>query len=300
MKNNSKIESLSIISESGLNRYLREVNQIPSLSLEEEFLLTKHYLEQNDVEAARKLVASHLKLVVKIALNYKNYGLALPDLISEGNIGLMQAVKKFNPDLGYRLSTYARWWIKAAIQEYILKSWSLVKLGTTATQKKLFFTLNKVKNHLAKIYNRPVTNQDFIEIADKLNVSARDVQEMDIRLSSPDLSLNHVINKSQQDGEVEWIELLPEKRPNQEIVLAAREERANKHKLLSKAYETLNTREFEIFKARKLLENPLTLDKLSVLYGISKERVRQIENRAYEKVKNFILSNSNLLSYNNY
>ncbi len=284
----SKINLPTLSAESGFYSYLQKINKIPSLSQEDEFLLAKSYLESNNLEAAQKLVTSHLKLVAKIAIGYRNYGLPVPELVSEGNLGLMQAVKKYNPDLGFRLSTYAMWWIKAAIQEYILKSWSLVKIGTTAAQKKLFFSLNKIKNKITNLYARAVTDQDFPQIARELGVTVNDVKEMNARLSGSDSSLNSSVDYN-DDTSPELIELLPENRPNQETVLINQEDSSNKHKLLSQAMFVLNERELDILTERKLKESPATLDVLSAKYNISKERVRQIENKAFEKIQSFML-----------
>jgi len=279
----------AISSGSGFYQYLQKINKIPSLTLEEEFLLAKAYLEQNDLGAAHRLVTSHLKLVAKIAVGYRNYGLPLTELVSEGNLGLMQAVKKYNPDLGFRLSTYAMWWVKAAIQEYVLRSWSLVKIGTTTAQKKLFFSLNKIKHKITNLYSRAVTDQDFSQIAKELGVTKNEVAEMNIRLSGSDLSLNNLINSDDANGG-EMIEFLPETRPNQELKLISKEDSTSKHKLLVKAMKVLNDRELHILTERKLKESPKTLDALSIEYKISKERIRQIENAAFEKIQNFILS----------
>lgn len=288
MKEKSNLPAVS--SESGFYRYLQKINQIPSLTQEEEFLLSKAYLEQNDLPAAQKLVSSHLKLVVKIAMRYRNYGLPVHDLVSEGNLGLMQAVKKYNPDLGFRLSTYAMWWIKAGIQEYILKSWSLVKIGTTAAQKKLFFSLGKIKHKISNLYSRAVTERDFPEMARELGVTSQEVAEMNLRLSGADTSLNNPINNEENSGEL--IEFLPEARPSQEIVLMNKEDSLVKRKLLHDAMKVLNERELQILTARKLKTSPITLEELSAKYQISKERVRQIENKAFEKIQSFVLANS--------
>ncbi len=284
----NKISVPVISAESGFYQYLQKINKVPSLSQEEEFLLAKAYLEQNDLEAAHKLVTSHLKLVAKIAIRYRNYGLPINELVSEGNLGLMQAVKKYNPDLGFRLSTYALWWIKASIHEYVLKSWSLVKMGTTAAQKKLFFSLGKIKHKIANLYSRAVTDQDFVQIARELGVTTSEVSEMNARLSGPDLSLNNLVNGDDNGGS-ELIEFLPETRPSQELRLISQEDSANKHNLLTQAMKILNDRELHILTERKLTDSPKTLDILSMEYKISKERIRQIENTAFEKVKNFIL-----------
>lgn len=282
--------------EDGFSRYLREINKIPSLSQEEEFLLAKAYLEQNDLDAAHKLVTSHLKLVAKMALSYRNYGLPMTELVSEGNLGLMQAVKKYNPALGFRLSTYAMWWIKAAIHEYILASWSLVKLGTTAAQKKLFFGLTRAKKKISDLYSRQVTDSDFSEIADELGVTIEDVKEMNVRLYQTDSSLNQTIGGNSENETRELIELLPEVRPNQEVILASTEEAKLKKLMLSKALGSLSERELAIFTSRRLSDEAETLDILSKKYNISKERVRQIENRAFEKVQNIILAEYEKLS----
>jgi RNA polymerase sigma-32 factor len=282
------INLLPAPTESGFYHYLQKINKIPSLTQEEEFLLAKAYLEEHDLEAAHKLVTSHLKLVAKIAISYRNYGLPLPELVSEGNLGLMQAVKKYNPDLGFRLSTYAMWWIKAAIQEYILRSWSLVKIGTTAAQKKLFFSLSKVKRKITGLYSRSVTDEDFPQIAEELGVTKHEVAEMNLRLSGGDLSLNKQVGDELNSGEL--IEFLPENRPNQESILINQQESISKRQLLKEALTVLNDRELDIFTERKLKDSPSTLDALSMKYTISKERIRQIENRAFEKIQNFILS----------
>jgi RNA polymerase sigma-32 factor len=283
-------QNLPIISSgSGFNKYLQEINNIPSLSKEEEFLLAKNYLENSDLEAAHKLVSSHLKLVVKIAMKYKNYGLSVPELVSEGNIGLMQAVKKYDPDLGFRLSTYAMWWIKASIQEYVLKSWSLVKIGTTSAQKKLFFSLGKIKHRIVNSCARAINEQDYEKMADNLGVSVREVVEMDQRISGPDISLNRSANYGDDEG-AEAIEFLPEQKPNQELSLLKKQDMQNKKLVLTEAMRVLNDREVKILKARKLSYSPETLDSLSMKYDISKERVRQIESRAFEKIQNYMLT----------
>lgn len=282
-------ENLPIISPcSGFSRYLREINSIPSLSKEEEFLLAKNYLENNDLEAAHKLVSSHLKLVAKIAMKYKNYGLPVTELVSEGNMGLMQAVKKYDPELGFRLSTYAMWWIKASIQEYVLKSWSLVKIGTTSAQKKLFFSLGKIKHRIINSYARAINDQDYKEMAEELGVSEKEVAQMDMRMSGPDISLNRPATREDESTEV--MELLPEQKPNQEITLLRKQDMNNKKLILAQGMQVLNEREVKILTARKLSASPETLDSLSLEYNISKERVRQIETRAFEKLQTYVLS----------
>lgn len=278
----------AISTSSGFSNYLREINNIPSLSQEDEFLLAKAYLEKHDLNAAHQLVSSHLKLVVKIAMKYKNYGLPIAELVSEGNIGLMQAVKKYDPDLGHRLSTYAMWWIKAAIQEYVLKSWSLVKIGTTSAQKKLFFSLRKIKNKLRNNYSRSINADDYQEIAEELGVSVKEVSEMDQRLSGSDISLNRTIDQN-DDSSNEMIDLLVETRASQEDTLSSNQLLNNQRKVLSDAMSVLNEREVKILIARKLKSSPDTLDSLSSEYKVSKERIRQIENRAFEKIQNYIL-----------
>lgn len=282
----------SISSDSGLQKYLCEINNIPSLSQEEEFMLAKHYLEQQDIEAAHKLVTSHLKLVAKIAMRYRHYGLPVTDLISEGNIGLMKAVKKYDPDLGYRLSTYAMWWIKAAVQEYVLKSWSLVKIGTTAAQKKLFFSLGKAKNKIHGLCARGINDDDYQEISEDLGVSKQEVIEMDQRLSGADVSLHQSVSRDSDTGEM--IEFLPSIAPSQENMMIASQDLDNRKTLLSNAMKVLNEREVQILTARKLQDKPSTLETLSTEYNISKERVRQIENRAFEKIKGFILTQASV------
>ena len=281
------IVSLPAISEqSSFYKYLKEVNNIPSLTPEEEFMLAKSYIAEQDLEAAHKLVTSHLKLVAKIAISYKGYGLPAIEMISEGNLGLMHAVKKFNPDLGYRLSTYAMWWIKASIQEYILRSWSLVKIGTTSAQKKLFFSLGKIKSKIRQAHDREVVASDYGKIALDLGVTEKEVRDMDMRMSNSDSSLNNVIG---DENTSEAIELIPEKSPNQETMFATKQDAALKNRILTEALKILNERELDILSRRKLTETPMTLDALSKIYNMSKERVRQIESRAFEKVQAYVL-----------
>ena len=278
----------AISAESGFSKYLSEINNIPSLTKEEEFMLAKAYLEEHDLEAAHKLVKSHLKLVAKIAMQYKNYGLPITELVSEGNLGLMQAVKKYDPELGFRLSTYAMWWIKSSIQEYVLRSWSLVKIGTTAAQKKLFFSLRKIKNKITDTNERPVNESDYQKIAKELGVSVKEVSEMDQRLSGADISLNRSFNNN-DDSCGEMIEFIPETKPSPEIVLEKSQILNKQKRILAEAMQILNDREIKILTARKLNDSPSTLDTLSIEYSISKERVRQIENKAFEKVQNYVL-----------
>lgn len=278
----------AISAGSGFSKYLSDINNIPSLTKEEEFMLAKAYLEKHDLNAAHKLVKSHLKLVAKIAMQYKNYGLPVTELVSEGNLGLMQAVKKYDPELGFRLSTYAMWWIKASIQEYVLKSWSLVKIGTTSAQKKLFFSLRKIKNKITSTNARPVNEGDYENIAKELGVSVKEVGEMNLRLSGSDMSLNRSID-SDDDSSGEMIELIQETKPSQEVILEKSQVLNKQRKMLAEAMQVLNEREIKILTARKLNDSPSTLDTLSNEYSISKERVRQIENKAFEKIQNYVL-----------
>ena len=268
--------------ESSLSGYLREIRKFPMLEPEQEFRLAKSWREDGDVDAAHELVTSHLRLVAKIAMGYRGYGLPLAELISEGNVGLMQAVKRFDPDKGFRLATYAMWWIRAAIQEYILHSWSLVKMGTTAAQKKLFFNLRKLKGQLQAIEDGDLPPETVAEIAKRLDVPEQDVISMNRRLASPDHSLNAPL---QIDGDGEWQDWLVDESDNQEETLGDREELESRRALLSHAMEALNERERHILVERRLSENPKTLEDLSQEYGISRERVRQIEVRAFEKLQ---------------
>ncbi len=268
--------------ESSLSNYLREIRKFPMLEQQQEFQLAKRWREDGDVDAAHELVTSHLRLVAKIAMGYRGYGLPLAELISEGNVGLMQAVKRFDPDKGFRLATYAMWWIRAAIQEYILHSWSLVKMGTTAAQKKLFFNLRKLKGQLQAIDDGDLPPETVTEIATRLDVPEQDVVSMNRRLSSPDHSLNAPL---QQDGDGEWQDWLVDESDNQEETLGDREELESRRALLATAMEALNERERYILVERRLSEEPKTLEELSQEYGISRERVRQIEVRAFEKLQ---------------
>jgi RNA polymerase sigma-32 factor len=270
-----------------LSRYLSQIRKFPVLEAEEEFVLAKNWTEREDTEAAHKLVTSHLRLVAKIAMGYRGYGLPLGDLISEGNVGLMQAVKRFDPDKGFRLSTYAMWWIKASIQEYILRTWSLVKIGTTAAQKKLFFNLRKIKGQLQAIDEGDLSPENVQKISERLNVTETEVVSMNRRLSGPDNSLNAPLAA---DGDGEWQDWLVDDSANQEEVLGEVEELAGRRKLLANSLTSLNERERYIFVERRLTENPKTLEELSEEYNISRERVRQIEVRAFEKVQKSIKS----------
>jgi RNA polymerase sigma-32 factor len=272
-------------SESNLSRYLQEIRRFPMLSPDEEYMLGKSWREHGDIDAAHKLVTSHLRLVAKIAMGYRGYGLPLSELISEGNVGMMQAVKRFEPDRGFRLATYAMWWIRAAIQEYILHSWSLVKMGTTAAQKKLFFNLRKLKGQMRAIEEGDLSPEQVNKIATTLDVPEADVISMNRRLTSPDHSLNAPLR---QDGDGEWQDWLVDEEDNQEIRLAESEELGKRKSLLTDAMVGLNDRERRILTARRLQDEPTTLEDLSQEYGISRERVRQIEVRAFEKLQKSI------------
>ena len=270
-----------ISAESGLSRYLAEIRRFPMLDPQEEYMLAKSWREHGDRDAAQKLVTSHLRLVAKIAMGYRGYGLPIGEVISEGNIGLMQAVKRFEPDKGFRLATYAMWWIRASIQEYILRSWSLVKMGTTANQKKLFFNLRKAKSQISALEEGDLRPEQVRTIATKLGVGEQDVVDMNRRMSG-DASLNSPIR---QEGEGEWQDWLVDESASQENVLADRQEKENRLGALHDALDVLNPRERRIFEARRLSDDPLTLEDLSSEFGISRERVRQIEVRAFEKIQ---------------
>ncbi|AIB11277.1 RNA polymerase sigma 70 [Azospirillum argentinense] len=274
-----------ISSESNLSRYLQEIRKFPMLAAEEEYMLAKRWQEIEDSDAAHKLVTSHLRLVAKIAMGYRGYGLPLSELISEGNVGMMQAVKRFDPDRGFRLATYAMWWIRAAIQEYILHSWSLVKMGTTAAQKKLFFNLRRLKGQMQAIEEGDMSPEQVRHVATTLDVPEQDVVNMNRRLGAPDHSLNAPLRA---DSEGEWQDWLVDETANQEISLAENEELGKRRKLLTAAMENLNERERDILVERRLRDNPTTLEDLSQKYGISRERVRQIEVRAFEKLQKAI------------
>jgi len=272
----------SLQSEGGLSRYLSEIRKFPLLQPEEEYMFAKRWKEHEDPEAARKLVTSHLRLVAKIAMGYRGYGLPVSEIVAEGNVGLMQAVKRFEPDKGFRLATYAMWWIRAAIQEYILRSWSLVKMGTTAAQKKLFFNLRKAKNKIEAIEEGDMTPEHVATIADQLGVSESEVVSMNRRLSAPDSSLNAPLRS---DSESEWQDWIADDTMDQETRMAEREELGERHDLLTGALGELTDREREIIQARRLQDDPATLEELSQKYGVSRERVRQIEVRAFEKLQ---------------
>lgn len=275
----------SINSDSNLSRYLQDIRKFPMLTADQEFMLAKRWQEHEDLDAAHQMVTSHLRLVAKIAMGYRGYGLPVSELISEGNVGMMQAVKRFDPDKGFRLATYAMWWIRAAIQEYILHSWSLVKMGTTAAQKKLFFNLRKLKGQLQAIEDGDLSPENVTKIATALDVPEADVVSMNRRLASPDHSLNAALR---QDGEGEWQDWLVDDSESQETTLANRQELQVRRDLLRTAMKNLNDRERHILTERRLRDNPTTLEDLSQEYGISRERVRQIEVRAFEKLQRSI------------
>jgi RNA polymerase sigma-32 factor len=268
--------------ESGLARYLTEIRKFPMLAPDEEYMLAKRYKEHGDRDAAHQLVTSHLRLVAKIAMGYRGYGLPIGEVISEGNVGLMQAVKRFEPEKGFRLATYAMWWIKASIQEYILRSWSLVKMGTTANQKRLFFNLRKVKGQIQALDDGDLKPDQVQQIATKLGVSEEEVISMNRRLGG-DASLNAPLRADSESGE--WQDWLVDDSPTQEQRLAEDEELDNRRQLLRDAMSVLNDREKRIFEARRLAEDPMTLEDLSAEFGVSRERVRQIEVRAFEKIQ---------------
>ncbi len=270
-----------IAGESGLSRYLSEIKRFPMLEPQEEYMLAKRWREHGDREAAHKLVTSHLRLVAKIAMGYRGYGLPIGEVISEGNVGLMQAVRRFEPDKGFKLATYAMWWIRASIQEYILRSWSLVKMGTTASQKKLFFNLRKAKSRISALEDGDLRDDQVTTIATRLGVAKQDVIDMNRRLGG-DASLNAPLR---EDGDGEWQDWLVDDAPDQESVLADREEADVRLAALKSALRVLNPRERRIFEARRLAEDPVTLEELSTEFGVSRERVRQIEVRAFEKVQ---------------
>ena len=266
----------------GVSQYLREIRQFPMLEPDEEFMLAKRWREHEDSDAAHQLVTSHLRLVAKIAMGYRGYGLPVGELISEGNVGLMQAVKRFDPDRGFRLATYAMWWIRASIQEYILHSWSLVKMGTTAAQKKLFFNLRKIKGKLEAIDDGDLSPENVEYIASALNVPERDVISMNRRMLGPDQSLNAPVR---EEGGGEWQDWLESPETDQESTVLESEELAHRSAQLMRSMEVLNEREKHILSERRLKDEPATLEQLSKVYGISRERVRQIEARAFEKLQ---------------
>ena len=278
----------ALSNEGGLSEYLTQIKKFPMLDAEEEYMLAKNWRSTGNLKSAEKLVTSHLRLVAKIAMGYKGYGLPVNEMISEGNIGLMQAVKKFEPEKGFRLATYAMWWIKASIQEYILRSWSLVKIGTTTAQKKLFFNLKKIKNQIAPKTEGDLKDEHVSEIANKLDVSKDEVVSMNRRLSGKELSLNAPIG---EDGD-EWQDWIVDKELDHDLKFAQQEEMKQRKDLLTDSIKILNDREKDILYARRLDENPKTLEDLSKKFKISRERIRQIENKAFEKLQKHMLNSA--------
>jgi len=298
MSKKTKITNLPSPSVAGLSIYLTQIKKFPMLDAEEEYLLAKNWRERGNLKAAHKLVTSHLRLVAKIAMGYRGYGLPVNELISEGNIGLMRAVKKFDPEKGFRLATYAMWWIKASIQEYVLRSWSLVKMGTTTAQKKLFFNLKKLKNQIAPNQEGDLRNEHVEEISKRLDVSSHEIVNMNRRLMGHEKSLNDPIKPGETD---EWQDWLVDDRLDQELIVSQKQEYDDKKKLLAEAMSILNEREKKILKERRLSESPKTLEELSKEYKISRERIRQIETKAFEKLQKSMINSSkskNLLPVN--
>ena len=299
MSTKSEISNLPILSgEGGLSLYLAQIKKFPMLDAEEEYMLAKNWKERGNLKSAHKLVTSHLRLVAKIAMGYRGYGLPVSELISEGNIGLMQAVKKFDPDKGFRLATYAMWWIKAGIQEYVLRSWSLVKMGTTAAQKKLFFNLKKIKQQIAPTQEGDLKKEQVKEISDRLGVKSEEVVSMNRRMMGQEKSLNDPIRSGEES---EWQDWVVDENMDQELYVSQKQELDEKKLLLKDAIKILNDREKKIIEARKLSNNPKTLDELSKKYKISRERIRQIENKAFEKLQKHMLllaKSKNLLPIN--
>ncbi len=299
MNTKTEISNLPILSgEGGLSLYLAQIKKFPMLDAEEEYMLAKNWRERGNLKSAHKLVTSHLRLVAKIAMGYRGYGLPVSELISEGNIGLMQAVKKFDPDKGFRLATYAMWWIKAGIQEYVLRSWSMVKMGTTAAQKKLFFNLNKLKKQIAPTQEGDLKEDQVKEISDRLGVKSEEVVSMNRRMMGQEKSLNQPIKTGEKE---EWQNWVVDEGMDQELYLAQKQELDEKKSLLYEAIKILNDRERNILTARQLSNNPKTLDELSKKYKISRERIRQIETKAFEKLQKAMLNSNkskNLLPSN--
>ncbi len=298
MSYNNQISNLPVPSVGALSVYLAQIKKFPMLDAEEEYMLAKNWRENGNLQSAHKLVTSHLRLVAKIAMGYRGYGLPVNELISEGNIGLMQAVKKFDPDKGFRLATYAMWWIKASIQEYVLRSWSLVKMGTTTAQKKLFFNLKKIKNQIAPNQEGDLKDEQVKEISKRLDVDSNEVINMNRRMMGQEKSLNVPIKDGETD---EWQDWLVDESLDQELVLSHQQEYNDKKELLNSAMKILNDREKEIITARRLNENPVTLEDLSKKYKISRERIRQIETKAFEKLQKSMINASkskNLLPSN--
>ncbi|WOR14884.1 RNA polymerase sigma factor RpoH [Hyphomonas sp. FCG-A18] len=282
MANKAASRALALSPEQGLSRYLSEIRKFPMLAKDEEFMLAKRWQEHEDSEAAEKMVTSHLRLVAKIAMGYRGYGLPMAEVISEGNVGLMQSVKKFDPDKGFRLATYAMWWIRASIQEYILRSWSLVKLGTTAAQKKLFFNLRRMKGEIDALDNAQLNPDQVKQIATKLNVPEKDVISMNGRMSGSDASLNAPMGA---EGDMEWMDWLEDEDSNQAQEFADNQEFDARMELLQTAMADLSEREQHILQERRLTDEPKTLEELSEVYNVSRERIRQIEVRAFEKLQ---------------
>jgi len=298
MSNEKTISNLPSPSVGGLSLYLAQIKKFPMLDAEEEYMLAKNWKENGNLQSAHKLVTSHLRLVAKIAMGYRGYGLPVNELISEGNIGLMQAVKKFDPDKGFRLATYAMWWIKASIQEYVLRSWSLVKMGTTTAQKKLFFNLKKLKNQIAPGQEGDLKDEQVNEISKRLDVDSEEVVNMNRRMMGQEKSLNDPIKSGETD---EWQDWLVDNSLDQELIISQKQEYNDKKELLNDAMKILNEREKEIINARRLSENPKTLEELSKKYKISRERIRQIETKAFEKLQKSMINASkskNLLPAN--
>ena len=293
---NSNLPSISI--DGGFSKYLAEIKKFPMLSAKEEYMLAKSWRDRGDIKSAQKLITSHLRLVAKMAMGYRGYGLPVNELVSEGNIGLMQAVKKFEPEKGFKLATYAMWWIKASIQEYVLRSWSLVKMGTTTAQKKLFFNLKKIKNKLAIVNDGDLKPDQVKEISKRLNVKQEEVISMDRRMSGKEKSLNDPIKN---ESGTEWQDWIVDDSLDQELKISQSQELAERKKLMDSSMKVLNLREKEILVARKLSENVATLEDLSKKYKVSRERVRQIETKAFEKLQKAILNSAkskNLLATN--
>ena len=298
MNDDKTISNLPTPSVGGLSLYLAQIKKFPMLDAEEEYMLAKNWRENGNLQSAHKLVTSHLRLVAKIAMGYRGYGLPVNELISEGNIGLMQAVKKFDPDKGFRLATYAMWWIKASIQEYVLRSWSLVKMGTTTAQKKLFFNLKKIKNQIAPGQEGDLKDEHVSEISKRLDVDSDEVINMNRRMMGQEKSLNDPIKSGETD---EWQDWLVDDSLDQELLVSQKQEYEDKKELLKDAMKILNDREKEIISFRRLSENPKTLEELSKKYKISRERIRQIETKAFEKLQKSMINASkskNLLPKN--
>ena len=298
MNSKKQLNNLPVPSVGGLSVYLAQIKKFPMLDAEEEYMLAKNWKENGNLKAAHKLVTSHLRLVAKIAMGYRGYGLPINELISEGNIGLMQAVKKFDPDRGFRLATYAMWWIKASIQEYVLRSWSLVKMGTTTAQKKLFFNLKKLKNQIAPGQEGDLKDDQVKEISKRLDVDSEEVVNMNRRMMGQEKSLNDPIKQGESE---EWQDWLVDESLDQELLVSQKQEYDDKKELLDTSMKILSEREKEIITARRLIENPVTLEELSKKYNISRERIRQIETKAFEKLQKTMINASkskNLLPSN--